>query len=155
MLTTDVNPGCTVAVFVMVNLIVVVDVGVLLSLSLEAEATTEVDGDGDAELSTDTGIELSPLTILPLSVVSTPVFVVVGCGFKLNVVYPPVGPEKVAEAVTKIITMLLGGVWVALVVFRDDEEVLISLSAGVVRVRSPPAAGVTTFSEVIDVLPVF
>lgn len=65
-------------------------------------------------------------------------------------VYPPVGPEKVAEAVTKIITMLLGLDGVVVVVFKD-EDALRKLSVGVVRVRSL-AVGVTGLSEVVVVL---
>lgn len=75
-----------------------------------------------------------------------------GWGFRLSVVYPPVGPEKVAEAVTKMITILLGGEGVEAgdVVF-SVVEVLISLGAGVVRVRSP-AAGVVRPFEVVAVV---
>lgn len=65
-------------------------------------------------------------------------------------VYPPVGPEKVAEAVTKIITMLLGLDGVVVVVFKD-EDALRKLSVGVFRVRSL-AVGVTGLSEVVVVL---
>lgn len=65
------------------------------------------DADETVELPVNTGIELSPFTMFPVVVVvSVP---------GLNVVYPPVGPVKVAGAVTKMITMLLGGVAVVVV----------------------------------------
>lgn len=85
----------------------------------------------------------------------------------LNVVYPPVGPEKVAGAVTKMITMLLGGVVgvvvlalvsgtceVGVVVSVDgisNGEVLTLLVVIVVELCSP-AIGTTRFPEFVVVV---
>lgn len=91
-LRIEVNPGGTVSVFVIVN---PENSGAEVEEVLSVEL---VDVDVEASI----GIELSPLIILPVFVCA----VSVGC--RLKVVKPPVGPLKVAEAVTKIMTILLG-----------------------------------------------
>lgn len=67
-------------------------------------------------------IELSPLTMLSEAVCTVPVpFDWFCCAVSLSVVYPPVGPLKVGEAVTKIMVMLLGDDALDSVVSTDAE----------------------------------
>lgn len=109
----EVNPGWMLFVFVIIKLEAVAED----AAALGKELVVIVD-------EAFTGIELRPLTMLP-DVVAT--VSVLGC--RLSVVKPPVGPVKVAEAVTKMMTMLLGldGVEVEAVAAVSEDAALLPL----------------------------
>lgn len=93
----EVRPGSTVLVFVTVN---------KDSLNALVVAALSADVEADDVLS---AIELSPLTTLSATVCAAAVPLAwFCCAVSLSVVYPPMGPLKVGEAVTKIMVMLLG-----------------------------------------------
>jgi len=93
----EVRPGSTVSLFATVN---------KDSLNALIAAALSVDVERDEVLS---AIELSPFTTLPATVCAAAVpSAWFCCAVSLSVVYPPMGPLKVGEAVTKIMVMLLG-----------------------------------------------
>lgn len=77
------------------------------SLSALVAAALSTDAELDDVLS---GIELSPLTILsaPVCAAGAVPLSWFRCAVSLSVVYPPTGPLKVCEAVTKTMVILLG-----------------------------------------------